>query len=481
MIVFIAPDVWKGQEKGRKGETIVFKKSLFIFRRDLRIDDNLALLEAAKNSEIIIPCFIFDPVQVGEKNKYKSVNAVQFMTESLKDLSDCIKKRGGTLYFFYGAPEKIVKKLIHECSCDAVFVNHDYTPFSKKRDAHIQRVCEENGIAFNAYHDALLCSPEQVLKKDGSPYTIFTPFFKRASQNIVTPPKKLHTTHFYTKKISGALALKAIDTMFPIKNQKLFTHGGAKKALAILKKINQFLHYAQEKDFPGLQKTTGLSAHLKCGTVSVRQVYLAIAQTYNKNHPLIRQLYWRDFFTHIAHFFPHVFGNPFHKKYTTVSWDNDKKMFHAWCEGKTGFPIIDAGMRQLNTTGFMHNRVRMIVASFLTKDLHIDWRLGERYFATKLVDYDPAVNNGNWQWAASTGCDAQPYFRIFNPWLQQKKFDKEAVYIKKWVPELVSVSAIDIHRWPKACIQYPFVSYPSPVVDHNKEAKNSKKLFEKNK
>jgi len=481
MIVFIALDVWQGQEKGRKGETIVFKKSLFIFRRDLRIDDNLAFLEAAKNSEIIIPCFIFDPVQVGGKNRYKSANAVQFMIESLKDLNDCLKKRGGALYFFYGSPEKIVKKLLNECSLDAVFVNHDYTPFSKKRDARIQRVCEKNNSAFNAYHDALLCSPEQVLKKDGSPYTIFTPFFKRALQNTIAHPRKLPAAHFYAKKISGSLNLKAIDTMLPNTNPSLFTHGGARKALTILKKIKIFSHYAIEKDFPALQKTTGLSAHLKFGTISVRQVYWAIANAFNKNHPLVRQLYWRDFFTHIAHFFPHVFGASFHKKYATVSWLNDKKMFHAWCEGKTGFPLVDAGMRQLNKTGFMHNRVRMIVASFLTKDLHIDWRWGERYFATKLVDYDPAVNNGNWQWAASTGCDAQPYFRIFNPWLQQKRFDKEAVYIKKWLPELVSVAAIDLHRWPKSCSQYPFISYPSPVVDHNKESQKAKKLFEKNK
>ncbi len=225
------------------------------------------------------------------------------------------------------------------------------------------------------------------------------------------------------------------------------------------------------RDIPSL-KTTGLSAHNKFGTLSIRQVYDVFVAT---APDLARQLYWRDFYTHLAYHFPYVFKGAFNKKYDAVAWKNNKAWFERWCLGTTGFPIVDAGMRQLNATGYMHNRVRMIVASFLTKDLHIHWQWGERYFAQKLVDYDPAVNNGSWQWAASTGADAQPYFRIFNPWLQQKKFDEDARYIKTWVPELKKVSVPTIHAWYKQA--EPLFGYPLPMVDHAVQSAQAKELF----
>lgn len=220
-----------------------------------------------------------------------------------------------------------------------------------------------------------------------------------------------------------------------------------------------------------------LSAHNKFGTCSIREVYYAIADTFSKEHTLIRELYWRDFFTHVAWNFPYVFGESFHKKFDKLKWSTNAKAFKAWCDGKTGFPVVDAAMRQLNSTGYMHNRARLIVSSFLTKDLHIDWRLGEKYFAQKLVDYDPAVNNGNWQWSASTGCDAQPYFRIFNPWLQQKKFDPICAYIKEWVPELKSVDTKIIHNWFDQAKQIN--GYPLPIVDHSVEAKIALSYYKK--
>ena len=237
-------------------------------------------------------------------------------------------------------------------------------------------------------------------------------------------------------------------------------------------------NYDEERNYPSLSATTGLSAYNKFGLCSVREFFYAVVDQFSEGHTLISELYWRDFFTHIGFHHPKVFGHCFHEKYEKLHWKNDESLFQCWCEGRTGFPIVDAGMRELNATGYMHNRVRMIVASFLCKDLHIDWRWGERYFAQKLIDYDPCVNNGNWQWAASTGCDAQPYFRIFNPWLQQKKFDKEALYIKKWIPNLNNLSSSSIHNlYKEKARQKNSSDYPAPIVDHFVESKKAKEMF----
>ena len=249
--------------------------------------------------------------------------------------------------------------------------------------------------------------------------------------------------------------------------------GGRKEALHLLKNIAHLKNYKEIRNFPALAGTTHLSAHNKFGTVSIREVYQTIVKCFGKTHTLINELYWRDFFTHILYHFPHVLGEAFHKKYNDIRWENNKNFFKKWCLGMTGFPIVDAGMRELNQTGYMHNRVRMIVASFLVKDLHIDWRWGEKYFAQQLIDYDPAVNNGNWQWAASTGCDAQPYFRIFNPWRQQVQYDPDCVYIKKWLPELINISPKIIHELYKNKMN----GYPQPLVDHAIASQFSKKMY----
>lgn len=452
-----------------------YKKSLFIFRRDLRLNDNLGLIQALKNSETVIPCFIFDPVQLSKTNEYKSNNALQFMIESLHDLDAALKKHSHGLYFFHGSPDTVVDHIIKTEQVDAIFLNKDYTPYSKHRDELIKKVCQKREIQLHDYHDLLLNAPEDVLKKDGTPYAVFTAFFKKASLNHVAQPEKNNLHNYYAKPIKIAKGISLCKDLAPAKNENIFVHGGRDEALKILKHLDRYKDYDKERDFPYVQRTTGLSAHLKFGTCSVREAYAAIRTRLGVGHPLCKQLYWRDFFTHIAHHFPHVFGNPYVAKFKKLPWKNDPDAFQAWCDGTTGFPIVDAGMRQLNTTGFMHNRVRMIVASFLTKDLHIDWRWGEKYFATQLVDYDPSVNNGNWQWAASTGCDAQPYFRIFNPWLQQKKFDADCMYIKQWVPELKTFSAKQIHALAKPGVQLP--GYPAKIVDHSKESALAKKVY----
>ena len=434
------------------------QKALFIFRRDLRLEDNTGLIYALKNADQVIPCFIFTPEQI-DYNPYKGDPALQFMKGALHDLQQTLQ---GKLYFFHGKPEVIVDKCIRELHVDGVVVNRDYTPYSLQRDEKISRLCKKHQIPFFSFDDALLHPPEETLKKNGTPYTIFTPYYRNASQLPVLPPQKNQHAHYFTGSI-------------PFSSQeKIRSKGGRTEGLKILKSLKKFSTYRKERDFPYLEATTLLSPHLKFTTLSPREVYAAILKQLGPHSELLRALYWRDFFTTIAFFFPHVFKGAFHQKFNRLQWSTDKTAFRRWCEGKTGFPIIDAGMRQLNATGFMHNRVRMIAATFLVKDLHLNWQWGEKYFAQHLIDYDPAVNNGNWQWVASTGCDAQPYFRIFNPWTQAKKFDPDSTYIKKWIPELAHLSAKEIHNWESA---KPHESYPPPMINHSQEAKKALKNF----
>lgn len=455
-----------------------YSRSLFIFRRDLRLQDNTGLLEACNASESVILCFIVDPKQVQEANEYRSLHALQFMIESLHDLQKQCKKQNGALHIFYGHPEQVMKKLIQKHAIDALFCNRDYTPYSVARDKALESVCKASHIDFIQTHDLLLHEPEAIKTNAGKPYCVFTAFYKKALEYPIPQPQKFTTHAFGTEKIESETLDSIIKKIGLKMHLDVAIPGGSSNGEALLKSLNAQKNYAKERDFPALDATSHLSAHLKFGTVSIRQTYHAIVHTLGHNHPLLRQLYWRDFFTHIAYHFPFVFGHPYHAKYNNIWWENNTTKFKAWCQGKTGFPIVDAGMRELNQTGYMHNRVRMIVASFLVKDLHIDWRWGEKYFAQQLVDYDPCVNNGNWQWAASTGCDAQPYFRIFNPWLQQKKFDPQCEYIKKWVPELKATAPAVIHTLSKEK-HAATVRYPSPLCDHAQEAALAKRIYRK--
>ena len=447
-----------------------FRKSLFIFRRDLRLEDNTGLIFALKSSEVVIPAFIFTPEQI-EKNPFRSDHCLQFMIESLQDLENQLKKKRAKLFFFHGKSGEIVKKCIRDLKIDALIVNQDYTPYSQKRDKELEKVCKKGQIPFYSFEDALLHPLEKTLKKDGKPYTIFTPYFRNASTLKVAPPLQNRATNYFHGSISFAKG------SFPKPTTKNQLIGGRKEALKILEALASFRKYPKLRDFPAEECSTKLSPYLKFTVCSPREVYAAIAHHLTAHHELIRSLYWRDFFTSIAFFFPHVFNGAFHPKFDALKWSYSKKDFQRWCEGTTGFPIVDAGMREMNATGFMHNRVRMIAASFLIKDLHIDWRWGEKYFAKTLIDYDPSVNNGNWQWVASSGCDAQPYFRIFNPWSQQKKFDPESLYIKKWIPELDAVSSKAIHSWYEEKNRTGKIDYPAPMIDHTKEAKKALRAY----
>lgn len=447
----------------------IFDTTVFIFRRDLRLVDNKALNAALQQSRKVIACFIFDERQI-LPHPYQSKPALHFLLQSLQDLQQQFENIGAKLTLFYGLPHEIVAQLHGQHQIQAVFFNRDYTPFSLQRDSEIAVICEKLNLKLSVFADVLLNEPEQAVKSDGSAYKVFTAFYNNARQIFVASPSKLENGQFLNSDSNVTLDnFSEIDSF-----QNTLIQGGRNAALQQLADLKRCTDYEKTRDIPALQSTSQLSAHLKFGTVSVREVFAAIMQDLGFEHPLLRQLYWRDFLTHIGFHFPHVFGHAFIEKFDKIPWENNLQKFQTWAEGNTGFPIVDAGMRELNETGFMHNRVRMIVASFLTKDLRISWRWGERYFAQHLVDYDPCLNNGNWQWAASTGCDAQPYFRIFNPWLQQQKFDADCAYIYRWIPQLRAVPAKIIHQWDK---KHYGNFYPTPIVEHTHESQLTKALF----
>jgi len=450
--------------------------SLFIFRRDLRLEDNSGLLAALEQSTKVLTCFIATPEQLEEKNNpYKSENCLQFMVESLADLETQLKKAGGHLTIIHQSPEQALSSIYSEYPFQAIFVNSDYTPYAIKRDTHLANFCKKEKIDFLAHDDYTIQPVGSILTKQKTPFKVFTSFYNAASKLPIRQPIKNNYKN-YAQKISckNSISLNHLKKFFT-HNSELTVAGGRGEGLKQLKNLTHFESYSKQRDFFTYQ-TTQLSAYNKFGCVSIREVYHAIAKQLGTSHSLIRQLYWRDFFYNISFSFPFVFGSAFQEKFRTIKWVHNKKFFDAWQSGNTGFPIIDACMRQLNTTGLMHNRGRMLVASFLTKDLHINWQEGERYFATKLIDYDPAQNNGNWQWAASTGVDASPYFRIFNPWTQSKEYDPDAEFIKKWLPELKLVQAKHLHHWDKYYQLY-ITNYPKPIVDHALEAKQSLAIY----
>ncbi|NUN12173.1 MAG: deoxyribodipyrimidine photo-lyase [Myxococcales bacterium] len=451
-----------------------FRCALVLFRRDLRLEDNVALLRAVEKSATVIPAFVFDPRQT-TPHAYFSVPGFQFMVESLVDLDRELVRWGTRLRLFVGEADQVVGRLISESGVDAVFVNEDYTPFSVVRDDTIRRVCISRGTAFLPHCGLVLHRPGAVMTQQGQPFKVYTPFANAARKLGVGPSESFRGARFYSKPIGFEEPDGFLERVLTYRSETLAHRGGRSEALRKLSRVSSLTDYAEQRDLLALDGTSNLSPYLKFGCCSPREVFQTTIAAHGPEHGLIREIYWREFFTHLAWHFPHVFRGAFHSNLDRVQWDDDPEKLRRWQTGCTGFPIVDAAMRQLVETGTMHNRARMVVASFLTKDLHIHWQEGEKWFARHLLDYDPCVNNGNWQWAASTGADAQPYFRIFNPWLQQQKFDPDAQYIRRWLPQLRRLPPKTVHtlhqRRPTA------LDYPPPMVDHGRESADAKARF----
>ena len=472
------------------------KISLFIFTRDLRLYDNttlnIALKTALDNSGKVIPIFILNPSQLNDKkNSYKSNNLVQFMMECLDELNEELKKYGSRLFYFYGENEEIIKKIIKyltkekdNIQIDLICINRDYTPFAKKREQIIEKICKKNKINFVSEEDYMLTGSKKILKDDGTSYLKFTPFHKKAQLMKKRTIDNKKYKNYISKTFSFPFEWKKSIHSFYTENKDIFVRGGRNNALKILSHISIFKSYNKDREFPSLLGTTGLSAYLKFNVVSIREVYEVFIKKLASSNNLIKQLYWRDFYMQIM--FNHkVIRHAMKEDYNSIKWENNPTYIKKWKEGKTGIPIIDAAMRQMNTIGWMHNRCRMIVSNFFVKIMRCDWMIGEKYFAQKLVDYDPANNNGGWQWSASTGTDSQPYFRVFSPWRQAETYDKNCEYIKKYIKELRLVDNKIILKWNiyhenKNEMTNEKISYPSPMIlDIAGEFKKTLKIYAK--
>ena len=413
--------------------------ALFWHRRDLRIDDNKGLFEALKQNEIVHPIFIFDKSILDKLPN--NDQRILFIYQEIESLKKSYQNLGSDLWVYYGEPSEIIPKIAQELNCSSVYFNNDYEPYALQRDQEIQVSLNKIKIEFIGKKDHVIFEKNEVLKDDGKPYTIFTPYSRKWKANLKEEDLREYSIEKYSgnlvQKQQGEASITLEEMGFESKVLHDFPNRIAKNE--ILK------NYHISRNFPAVKGTSKLSLHLRFGTISIRKLAL-IAREQNETY--LNELIWRDFYQMIIFHFPKSAENSFKAQYDKIIWEKNEAHFDSWCTGKTGYPIVDAGMRELNTTGFMHNRVRMVVASFLTKHLLLDWRWGAAYFAEKLLDFELASNCGGWQWAAGSGCDAAPYFRVFNPLAQQEKFDKSFEYIKKWVPE------------------YGTSSYPEPIIEH---------------
>ncbi|MBA6152422.1 cryptochrome/photolyase family protein [Gelidibacter maritimus] len=417
--------------------------NIFWFRRDLRLDDNIGFYEALTSEHPVLPIFIFDPEILDDLPKTDA--RVNFIFDSLQKMRTNLKNEdGSSLAIYYGKPLEVFKQLIKDFDIAEVYTNHDYEPYAQKRDSEIKKFLSSKNINLRTFKDQVIFEKDEVVKKDGKPYMVFTPYMKLWKDHFKTIDLKIYYTNSHRSNLIKNTNLPNVslsDIGFKNASQKIADYDVTPTLIQ---------DYEQTRNFPAKDSTSRLGPHLRFGTVSIRKIMKkAIAE---KNEVFWQELIWREFFMQILWHFPHTVNESFKPKYDRIEWRNNEEEFKRWCEGKTGYPLVDAGMRQLNETGFMHNRVRMLVGSFLCKHLLIDWRWGEAYFAEKLHDYEMSSNVGNWQWVAGSGVDAAPYFRIFNPTTQIEKFDKDLKYINKWVPE------------------FQETSYPEKMVDH-KEAR----------
>lgn len=426
--------------------------TIFWFRRDLRLEDNAALHHALRSGKPVVPIFIFDR-NILDQLEDRNDRRVNFIYQAVQQLQGQLTEMGSNLEVYYGFPQEVFSQLLKKYQVEEVFTNHDYEPYGLERDATIGDYLKQQGVLLKTFKDIVVLEKNEVLKDDGLPYTVFTPY-SRKWKSVLT---KEHLKPFETARYFSAF-LKTAATPVPPLKEMGFTETkdifpSPVPDTHIIKK------YQEQRDIPGINGTSKLGVHLRFGTISIRKL-MAIAE--KQSSSFMNELIWREFYQAILWHFPQVGkGKSFKKAYDLIPWQNDEALFEKWKQGLTGYPVVDAGMRELKATGFMHNRVRMITASFLVKHLLTDWRWGEAWFARYLLDFELASNNGGWQWASSSGCDAAPYFRIFNPHLQTKKFDPDLVYIRKWVPELDTFD------------------YPQPVIDHDFARKRCLEVFTK--
>ncbi|MBO6515442.1 MAG: deoxyribodipyrimidine photo-lyase [Bacteroidia bacterium] len=416
---------------------------IFWFRRDLRVEDNHGLFKALTSGESVLPVFVFDTNIINKLPK--SDSRLTFIHDLLSDLNNGLASFGGGLTVRIGNPQKVISKLVDEHQATAVYTNLDHEPYGIERDEEIKQLLKQRGVDFRSYLDHAIRGFGDVRKGDGGLYTVFTPYYNKWLSLLAKSDYKTYASELHLKAVVQH-DKKPIPSLEDV---------GFKRSDITVKPYvlsDNLDHYDETRDFPSLESTSQLGPHLRFGTISVREV---IRQSLHRNEVFVKEVVWREFFMQILFHNPRVINSAFKPPYDDIPWNTNEEAFKKWCEGKTGYPMVDAGMRELNATGYMHNRLRMITASFLCKHLLIDWRLGEAYFAERLLDFELSSNNGNWQWAAGCGCDAAPYFRVFNPTTQLKKFDPEFRYIRKWVPEFGSNS------------------YPKPMVDHKTARENA--------
>ncbi|SFW45158.1 cryptochrome/photolyase family protein [Chitinophaga sancti] len=420
-------------------------------RRDLRLLDHAALYHALKSEHPVVPVFVFDTVILNDlEDKYD--RRVTFIRDTLEEMQEKLAKLGSSLDVFYGTPEEAFAYYTTQYHVQAVYANIDYEPYARNRDKAVAKLLKEKKIGFNLYKDQVIFDRDEVLKDNGEPYTVYTPYSKKWKAKLndfhLKPyPVENYFRNLYKQKSKRIPSLRSMGFM-----------AGERDFPALKVKDSLIQNYDKTRDLPGIHGTTHFGMHLRFGTISVREL---ADRANHLNQTFLGELIWRDFFHMILWHYPHVVEHSFRGEYDKIKWRNNEAEFKKWCDGETGYPIVDAGMREMNATGFMHNRVRMVTASFLTKHLLIDWRWGEAYFAGKLLDYDLAANNGNWQWAAGCGCDAAPYFRVFNPSLQTERFDPDLTYVRKWVPELDELT------------------YPRPMVIHEEARKRALEVYKK--
>ncbi len=461
------------------------KTAVFLFHRDLRLYDNTSLVSAIKDGYKVIPVFIFPPEQINpDKNPYFSNPSVQFMCESLSDLDDQL---AGGLHLFKGGNVATLVAIHKEKPFTAVYSNQDYSKYAIERDTEIADWCKSMNIAFVQKEDyGLLPLKEGLLSNPERPYLVLAPFYRKVINTL-----HIRSVEPYTYKAKDFDSTSSPTKVPKVDLQSFYTevpllaiHGGRANGLLMLSKLKLLKDYGVKRDYPALNKTSRASPHLKFGTVSIREMYWSVVNLYGKSHGLIRELVFRDFYLKIYALKPELQrGAALRTELDqNIKWSYDQKAFQRWTSGRTGFPLVDAGMEELNQTGHQHNRIRMLCGSVLVKYLLIDWRWGLKYYYTHLVDADIFSNTAGWGFVSSTGADGVPYFRApFNPFIQSSKFDKDAVYIKRWLPELRSVSAKDLHNWynPEIRAKYPQVNYPAPMVNHKDASARAIEVFKK--